>query len=613
MAAALQLAALLRSVPGGRGALGLEGAPPRGPPAEAAPAAAAAAAGSSRVKRARQQQQQQQQQLQQLLLLPAKDLLLMAIQEYFAALVKVLLQWAPFRRPAEALQQLLRGFDVAAVYELLPLPLDLFLGPHRKKLLLELLQMQQQQQEQPQQREQLQQQQQQQQLCMRLLGAQRGLLRQSLSLFLSLSHLASAYIPCCASVPGPAASWSVLRALVKALGAPQFPKRGGGPPGGPLRKQGGPPEHQEGLRLRVWLGSAQCALEIYGVVFEHVAVLLGTEAPPVPFSVGQSAQGGPRASGGPPGASLAIPRAAAGGPPGAPSAAEVAAAPLAVVLLLPRLVRALFGWLQLMSDAVAAPHPKALGAPGAPAAAAAPEGAPLGAPLLTPEALQRLRRLAWKSVEGALLGAFRYLSNCFLPAVTPPQLQQQQQQQQQQERRGQSAVVLQTARCCCCCCSSGATRRIRIRRSSSSSRNCSSSCSSSRFLRDVLESSSSCVLAQASLRALGTALLQWGPFIEETAVSDLLLRIHSIFPHPELLLHFLGDFAAAAAAAAAAEAAASSAAAAPNGREPHSPSRRLHVPVPAGLLAALRKVLAAAAAPAAAAAAAAACESSGPP
>ena len=168
MTAALEVGGLLRSVAGGRRTLGLEGPSEAGP--SAAPGAPKSVTSSNR-KRQRQQQQEQQ----QLLLLP-QQLLLQGIEGYFRGLLGVLHRWGPFRRPAHALQQLVGGPQGGPLSELLPLPLCLFLGPHREHLLLRQ-----------------QQQQQQQQLYMRALAAQRGLLRLSLSFFLGLAHLATAY------------------------------------------------------------------------------------------------------------------------------------------------------------------------------------------------------------------------------------------------------------------------------------------------------------------------------------------------------------------------------------------------------------------------------------
>lgn len=348
-------------------------------------------------------------------------------------------------------------------------------------------------------------------------------------------------------------SWGPLRDLVKALGSPCLhPNRLGTPRealGGPTpTKQGEGGSHlTDVFRLRVWLGSAQCALELYGVVFEHIAVLLGTEAPPLPAFPDL---GGPK------------------GPLGPPGNAEEAVSPLLVVLLLPRLIRAVFGWLTLMSEAVSGTPSQTLGGHGG---STTPSGGP---PLLTEEVLQRLRRLAWRSAQEALMGAFRYLNNCALPGFI------QQQQQQQQEAAAAAAW-------CCCCCSTNAARRIRRR----TIHRCSklSNSSSSAYLINLLGGPSGCVLSRACLLALGITLVQWGPFIHVGAVTDLLLRIHSIFPRQDILLQFLEALASAAAAGSGAVHAAAA-----EGRCLDSPlllSRALHAPVPYGLLVALKETI----------------------
>lgn len=86
------------------------------------------------------------------------------------------------------------------------------------------------------------------------------------------------------------------------------------------------------------------------VVLEHVSVLLGTEAPPVPAAAAVAAA---------PAAAATGPAAAATGPPlqsvtlskGPPiaSAAKGHIPPLRVIQLLPRLIRALFCWMQVMT------------------------------------------------------------------------------------------------------------------------------------------------------------------------------------------------------------------------------------------------------------------------
>lgn len=220
------------------------------------------------------------------------------------------------------------------------------------------------------------------------------------------------------------------------------------------------------------------------------------------------------------------------------------------------------------------------------------------------------------------MGAFRYLNNCALPGFI------QQQQQQQQEAAAAAAW-------CCCCCSTNAARRIRRR----TIHRCSklSNSSSSAYLINLLGGPSGCVLSRACLLALGITLVQWGPFIHVGAVSllnlighinnyespwgalrgplgcpwlsqrllvlipvvrlllllpqvtDLLLRIHSIFPRQDILLQFLEALASAAAAGSGAVHAAAA-----EGRCLDSPlllSRALHAPVPYGLLVALKETI----------------------
>ena len=78
-------------------------------------------------------------------------------------------------------------------------------------------------------------------------------------------------------------------------------------------------------------------------------------------------------------------------------------------------------------------------------------------------------------------------------------------------------------------------------------------------------------------------------------VSDLLLRVHAIFPQKDLLLRFLEDLAAAAGATGAAAAAtiAPSAAASSSNGTPHLLAKALHAPVPFGLLGCLQETVAA--------------------
>ncbi|OEH75521.1 60s ribosomal protein [Cyclospora cayetanensis] len=428
MAAALQVASLLRSIAGGREAMGLEGPPFRGP-------------------------------LPRALQLPAQELLMLTIGEYFRSLSGVLSRWRPFVRPAEALQKLLGAPSLgrAALAQLLPLPLWLILGSQREKLVVQARRMQFQ-------------------LCMRALGAQRGLLRQSLSLFLGFAHLAAGY--CCEDVskPGIFCSWEPLRALVRVLGDTRFLKHGEKVP---LPRSAGPPTTEDSATpLRTWLTSAQCVLEIYGVVFEHLAVLLSTEAPPV----------------------LAIARAGAGCEclvawQTPDTALDRGSLVLDVVLLLPKLIKALFGWVSLMREGASASFKSTT---------VACDG-PLGcgcSPLLSTEAVEHLHRLAWRSVEGALLGAFRFTQSCYLPGST--QVVQQQRQQDSKQRR------------------------------KSSNRK-----SSVATLEERAGDPTDCLLQQGCLKSLGAALLHWEPCISEQTVSELLLRIHSICPQQQVLLQFL--------------------------------------------------------------------------
>ncbi|XP_026190731.1 uncharacterized protein LOC34618089 [Cyclospora cayetanensis] len=414
MAAALQVASLLRSIAGGREAMGLEGPPFRGPLPRAVRGPSLGGLDGEIHKQPSHQRQRQQQQHPQLQL-PAQELLMLTIGEYFRSLSGVLSRWRPFVRPAEALQKLLGAPSLgrAALAQLLPLPLWLILGSQREKLVVQARRMQFQ-------------------LCMRALGAQRGLLRQSLSLFLGFAHLAA----------------------------------GAGPP----------TTEDSATPLRTWLTSAQCVLEIYGVVFEHLAVLLSTEAPPV----------------------LAIARAGAG--------CECLGAWQTPDTALDRGSLVLDGAsASFKSTTVACDGPLGCGC----------------SPLLSTEAVEHLHRLAWRSVEGALLGAFRFTQSCYLPGST--QVVQQQRQQDSSEAR--------QLQCLCCCCRSVTASE---QRRKSSNRK-----SSVATLEERAGDPTDCLLQQGCLKSLGAALLHWEPCISEQTVSELLLRIHSICPQQQVLLQFL--------------------------------------------------------------------------
>lgn len=116
-----------------------------------------------------------------------------------------------------------------------------------------------------------------------------------------------------------------------------------------------------------------------------------------------------------------------------------------------------------------------------------------GALMLPIEALQRLRRLAWRSVEGALLGAFRFLQSCALPRCTV----------RQQEGQGQTTAAAEAAGCCCCCCSSNIGTKSSSRR---------------KRLMAFTGGPSGCLLSRACLGALGAALVHGGPFVSYEAV-----------------------------------------------------------------------------------------------
>ncbi|KAL8274438.1 hypothetical protein Esti_001598 [Eimeria stiedai] len=521
LAAALEIGALLRAVPEGREALGLGGPPCSLRGARGAQAEPGGSGSSSRKRQLQQQQQDQQQSA----LLP-QQLLVMGTRAFFEGLVGVLLEWGPFVRPAAGLLQLLRGPQDKPLPELLPLPLRLFLGLHREKL--------------------MRQQQQQQELLMRALAAQRGLLRQSLSFFLGTAHLAAAYGCTDTSRSEQFSSWRPLEALVRALGSPRFPKRGSF--ARCLEEEA--PRQGHVHRLKAWLRSSQCILEIYGVVLEHLAVMLGTEAPPVPATAVAGAPEGPLEP--------RAPCSRVGLPTGASLALKAAA-------MLPKLIKALFGWLDLMeSTRAVAPPIKAVsrGPTGGP-----PEGGEASEPLLAAEALQRLRRLAWRSVEGAVLGAFRFLNSCALPGLPLHQQQHQHQQQQQQQPRGEetggatAAVGAEPPPCSCCCCRATANARARSNSNSGSKHVSKISNKSSSRRNGVGGMQASfeaqgrpprkCLLSQACLEALARALVHWGPFVSDEAVKDLLQRIHSLFPEQQqqLLLQSLKACAAAAAAA----------------------------------------------------------------